>query len=161
MSQVLDFVSQGWPTTQLDDKFQPYRQRKDELSVLEGCVVWGSRVVVPPPGRQSILDELHDSHLGASKMKSLARAYIWWPKLDSDVENLARLCAVCQQTSPLPSKAPLHPWEWPSRPWSNLHLDFAGPFLGHMWLKVQRTFSQEQGSCKPLLMSCVFNTQNM
>ena len=142
LSQVRDFVLQGWPTTQLDDKFQPYHQRKDELSVLEGCIVWGSRVVVPPPGRQSVLDELHDSHLGASKMKSLARAYIWWPKLDSDIENLARSCAVCQQTSSLPSKAPLHPWEWPSRPWSRLHLDFAGPFLGHMYLVVVDAYSK-------------------
>ena len=90
LSQVHDFVLQGWPTTQLNDKFQPCRQRKDKLSVLEGCIVWGSRVVVPPPSRQSVLDELHDSHLGASKMKSFARAYIWWPKLDNDIENLAR-----------------------------------------------------------------------
>ena len=75
-------------------------------------------------------------------MKSLARAYIWWPKLDSDIENLARSCAVCQQTSSLPSKAPLHPWEWPSRPWSRLHLDFAGPFLGHMYLVVVDAYSK-------------------
>ena len=30
--------------------------------------------------------------------------------------------------------APLHPWEWPSKPWSRLDLDFAGPFLGHNYL---------------------------
>ena len=136
LSQVRNFILQGWPTTQLDEKFQPYCRRKAELSVLEGCVVWGSRVVVPPPGRQFVLEELHDSHLGASKMKSLARAYIWWPKLDSDIESLTRACTACQQTSALPSKAPLHPWEWPSQPWSRLHLDFAGPFLGHMYLVI-------------------------
>ena len=97
----------------MDENFQPYRQRKDKLSVLEGCVVWESRVVVTPPGRQSVLDELHDSHLGASKMKSLARAYTWWPKLESGIENLARSCTLCQQTSALLSKTPLHPREWP------------------------------------------------
>ena len=104
------------------------------MSVLDGCVLWGSRVVVPPPGRQSVLGELHDTHLGASKMKSLARAYIWWPKMDNNIENLAKSCHTCQQSSAHPTKAPLHPWEWPSQPWSRLHLDFAGPFLGHMYL---------------------------
>ena len=89
LSQVRNFILQGWPATQVEEKFQPYCRRKAELSVLEGCVVWGSRVVVPPPGRASVLEELHDSHLGASKMKSLARAYILWPKY-SDIENLAR-----------------------------------------------------------------------
>ena len=79
LSQVRNFILQGWPATQVEEKFQPYCRRKAELSVLEGCVVWGSRVAVPPPGRASVLEELHDSHLGASKMKSLARAYILWP----------------------------------------------------------------------------------
>ena len=70
--------------------------------------------MVPPSGRALVLEELHDSHLGASKMKSLARAYVWWPKLDSDIENLAKTCTICQQTSALPVKAAVHPWEWPS-----------------------------------------------
>ena len=30
--------------------------------------------------------------------------------------------------------APLNPWSWPTRPWTWLHLDFAGPFLGRMFL---------------------------
>ena len=59
---------------------------------------------------------------------------MWWPKLDSDIESLTQACTACQQTSALPSRAPLHPWEWPSQPWSQFHLDFAGPFLGHMYL---------------------------
>ena len=98
----------------------------------------GSRVVVPAPGRQSVLEKLHSSNIGASKMKSHARAYIRWPKLKlySNNDNLARLCILCQQTSASPSKIPLHPWEWLSQTWSRLHLDFAGPFLGRMYVVV-------------------------
>ena len=33
-----------------------------------------------------------------------------------------------------PCLAPLHSWEWPTEPWSRLHLDFGGPFLSHMFL---------------------------
>ena len=33
----------------------------------------------------------------------------------------------CQQTQPLPTSAPMQPWSWPTRPWSRLHVDFAGP----------------------------------
>ena len=32
--------------------------------------------------------------------------------------------------------APLHPWEWPERPWSRVHIDHAGPFQGKMFLVV-------------------------
>ena len=134
LSKIRQFILQGWPNNQLDEEFQPYSKRKTELSVLDGCILWGTRVVVPPQGRQSVLQELHDTHLGASKMKSLARAYIWWPKMDTEIENLAKSCPTCQKTSSSPAEAPLHPWEWPALPWSRPHLDFAGPFLGHMFL---------------------------
>ena len=36
----------------------------------------------------------------------------------------------------IPPEAPLHPWEWPEHPWHRLHMDYAGPLLGHMFLIV-------------------------
>ena len=32
------------------------------------------------------------------------------------------------------STAPLHPWLWPTKPWERIHLDFASPFQGKMFL---------------------------
>ena len=39
--------------------------------------MWGSGVIVPPKGREMIVKELHESHPGISRMKSLARGYVW------------------------------------------------------------------------------------
>ena len=33
-----------------------------------------------------------------------------------------------------PPVAPLHPWEWPTKPWSRLHVDFAGHFQGKTFI---------------------------
>ena len=30
----------------------------------------------------------------------------------------------------------MHTWEWPARPWSRIHIDYAEPFLGKMFLIV-------------------------
>ena len=54
--------------------------------------------------------------------------------MDADIVEMAKSCSVCQVHQHSPASAPLHPWEWPDTPWSRLHLDFAGPFLGHMYL---------------------------
>ena len=72
-------------------------------------------------------------HPGASRMKSLACSYIWWPKIDSEIELQVISCSICQESRPSPPAAPLHPWRWPSQPWSRLHLDFAGPYMGQMF----------------------------
>lgn len=43
---------------------------------------------------------------------------------------------MCQSTRKSPAPAPLHPWEWPARPWARVHIDHAGPFLGKRFLVV-------------------------
>ncbi|XP_038634506.1 uncharacterized protein K02A2.6-like, partial [Scyliorhinus canicula] len=97
---------------------------------------WGARVIVPAQGRQAILTELHHEHPGMPKMKMLARSYVWWPGLDTDITALVRRCQECQQGQRVPPAVPLHPWEWPGRPWTRLHIDHAGPFMGSMFLVI-------------------------
>ncbi|CAB4008107.1 Retrovirus-related Pol poly from transposon, partial [Paramuricea clavata] len=109
-------------------------KRKDELTVHCGVLMLGHRAVIPAKLRNQVLTELHEGHLGIVKMKSLARSYIWWPKIDKDIEHLAKSCPGCQLQQNEAGKVPLHPWEWPTTPWQRIHLDFAGPFLGRMFL---------------------------
>ena len=52
LSRVRNFVSRGW-NNDAEDKLRPYRQRKDELSMLDGCVLWGNRVIVPLAGKST------------------------------------------------------------------------------------------------------------
>ena len=81
-----------------------------------------------------MLTELHDSHPGMSRMKGLARMYVWWPGIMTDIEITVRQCPECQFNRAMPPQAPLQPWSWPTRPWSRLHLDYAGPVGGKMYL---------------------------
>ena len=113
---------------------QPYHRRRHDLSIEDGCLLRGSRVVVPPKLSSRVVDELHEGHPGIAKMKSLARQYVWWPGLDGDLEDRVKQCTPCQQSRKNPPAAPLHPWEWPEQPWRRVHADYAGPFLGHMFL---------------------------
>ena len=54
--------------------------------------------------------------------------------MDKDIDQLVQNCKKCQQAKPMPPKAPLHPWQWLSRPWSCIHVDFAGPIQGKTFL---------------------------
>ena len=109
LSRVQHFILSGWPHSNLDSALQPYFHCKDELSVVDGCILRGSRVVIPPPGRSCALRQLHDTHPGVNKMKNLARYYLWWPGLDAEITDTVTQCHICQSERALPAKAPLHP----------------------------------------------------
>ena len=89
--------------------FQPDTTRKDELLEQLGCVLWGSRVVIPAKCRDTLLKELHESLSGISRMKSLARSHIWRPKMDADIELYVRNCGMCQDSANMPQASALHP----------------------------------------------------
>ena len=51
---------------------------------------------------------LHSEHMGISKTKNLARFYVWWPKIDEDIENLVKSCEPCQLNRNDPEKHSSH-----------------------------------------------------
>ena len=65
-------------------------------------------------------------------MKALARSYVWWPLIDTDIESVVKECNLYQQRHKLPAASPLHPWEWPQ--WSRVHIDYAGPIRDEVLL---------------------------
>ena len=141
LSKIIDLVLHGWQY--LDDPdLKSCEHRKDELSVHDGCLLWGNRVVIPPTGRQQAMDLFHDGHPGASRMKSLARSYIWWPGMDRDLENRVKECEACQRACNQPPASPLMPWEVPQAPWERLHGDFAGPYEGKMFFILVDAYSK-------------------
>ncbi len=119
-----------------DPEVKPLEHRKQELSTEGECLLWGNRVVVPKKLRARLVEELHRDHPGVTRMKSLARSYLWWSGLDKELEECAKSCVACQSVKSAPAKAPLHPWFWPAHPWQRLHVDFAGPFLGKTFVVV-------------------------
>ena len=96
----------------------------------------GIRVIVPKKYQDQVVHELHQEHQGIARMKAVARSHVQWPKLDQCLEKVAKNCLPCQQVKNVPSLAPLHSWVWPSIPWQRIHMDFAGPVKGKMYLIV-------------------------
>ena len=129
LNRVLEFILNGWPENyEAEPGFQPYLMRSSELTVEEGSVLWGSRVVIPKKLRIRVLEELHQAHVGTTRMKTLARSFVWWPSMDQEIADTVGGCYKCSENRNNPEAAPLHPWELPSRPWERVHIDYAGPF---------------------------------
>ena len=136
LAKVRDSVRQGWPSSVTTHDLYPFATMQQELSVEQGCLLRGSQVVVPSSLRGKIVKLLHDGHPGVVRMKMLARQYVWWPGIDKEIENNVKSCIPCQESRKAPPQAPLHPWEWPEKPWVRIHVDYPGQFMGHMFLVI-------------------------
>jgi hypothetical protein len=66
LSRVRSLILRGWGEGECKTEklLQPYYLKRYKLSVLNQCIVWGSRVVVPPLGRDRVTEELHATHPG-------------------------------------------------------------------------------------------------
>ena len=141
LSKVLHYTKSGWPDKP-ESELQPYFSKRLELATEEGILLWDSRVVIPDSLRGILLKDLHAEHLGMVKMKQLARKYMWWPKLDKEIEETVKACTSCQEAAKTPASSQPASWSWPGGPWKRLHLDFAGPYLGRMFLVIVDAYSK-------------------
>lgn len=73
-----------------DSIFDTFRSKSLGLTVEYYRILWEYRIVVPEKVRSQLLQELYRSHLGIVKTKGLDRSYIWWPKIDTGIENFIK-----------------------------------------------------------------------
>ena len=97
LAMVMRFAKEGWPCNRnipvdsLNDQpategydVSSFRKISDSLSVCNGCLLYGSRVVVPLSLQKQVLAILHLGHFGIQRMKQLARTAVYWPRIDVD-----------------------------------------------------------------------------
>ena len=70
LSRVIRFTLDGWPSqiTEADEELKPFFHRRSEITLEQGVLMWGVRVIVPELGRAGVLEELHTGHVGIVKM---------------------------------------------------------------------------------------------
>ena len=137
LTKMYTYIITGWPEKMSDATLHPFFIRRPELSAKQGCILWGLRVFVQPNWQIRLMDDLHDGHMGVTRMKGVARSYLWWPGLDQYIESCVRDGAVCMATDNTPSVTTLEPWSWPLRPWQHVHINYAdmygNNFLVHLY----------------------------
>ncbi|CAK1587023.1 unnamed protein product [Parnassius mnemosyne] len=142
LSKIYGYVMFGWPKTSNIETEKAYFNRKENICVDQGCLIWGYRVIIPKSLRLSILKEIHDGHPGIVKMKQIARNYVWWETLDVDIERTVQECVACRSQRSAPAPALLHSWPWPEEPWARLNLDFLGPFNNKYYLVIVDAYTK-------------------
>ena len=69
----------------------------DEMTILDGLVMKGNRVVIPTNMRPGTLNSLDDAHQDPTSTLQRARRTVYWPKLQDDITDMIQECDECQR----------------------------------------------------------------
>lgn len=100
LQDLSECIINGWPTTKSDvpENLAPYYKLKDSLSIENGLIVKGERIVIPDSMRKEMKGRLHSAHLAKDSMVRRARQTIFWPGIIDEIKQIAETCETCQQS---------------------------------------------------------------
>ena len=113
---------QGWPKSikQVLPELQPFWTFREELTVEDGLILKGTRIVIPNKQCKVILNLLQEGHLGLNKWKLKTKESVYWPGLNDQLEDLVLNCELWLKYSTVKCKLepslsldqeiPLYPW---------------------------------------------------
>ena len=138
-----DVILEGWPEERKEvhqslRKYWPYR---DELSIENGILLKGPRIIIPERIKEEYLHKVHEAHQGVTKCQLRAKASIFWHGINKDIEELVSSCSICQKYGSAQPSETLRPHEISSRPWQTIAADL---FMsgGAEYLLVADTYSK-------------------
>lgn len=162
LSVLQEQVVSGWPMQAklVPKMIRSYWSLKDYLSVENGLMYNGQRLVIPKVFRNEYLDRIHAGHQGVTKSQLRAKDSIYWPNMMSDIERKINDCGVCLQNARSVRKEPMLSHELPSQPWEILSSDLF-ELDGHSYILIADHYSKmpfvrglKSTSCSEVVKFC-------
>ncbi|KAJ1105890.1 hypothetical protein NDU88_003294 [Pleurodeles waltl] len=130
LQRVISMVKTEWcEKNRCDDDLQRYWQVQDGLSVVDGLLTRGTKLVPPVNVREELLKHAHASHMGIVKTNERVREGYWCPAMDVKIERMVRECIECSSCDEILKcrTKPMVLREQASGPWSDITIDIVGP----------------------------------
>ena len=121
----------------VNEALKPCKHLQEELTIVDGLVLRGDRLLMPEKLQQSVVDIAHSSQQGIVKTKALLCETLWFPGMDCKIEHTVTRCLPCQAaTHTLMIYEPLRMTDLSDRPWQKVSMELCGPFPSGDYLLV-------------------------
>ena len=101
----------------------PYFSYRDELTIQDGVIFRGERIVVPTSLRHSMKEKVHAGHMGINSSLRRARNLIYWPQMSTDIRHYVETCGVCATYADKQPAESMVMTETPDLPWQKVGSD--------------------------------------
>ena len=81
------YIHMGWPIDRrmLPQELHTFWNYREDLSMEDGLITKGARLLIPSTLRKKVLEQIHEGHLGIEKCMLKARDSVFWPGISSDI----------------------------------------------------------------------------
>ena len=99
LTRLSCYINTGFPCDKknLLTDLQEFWNYRDTLSIENGLITCGNRIIVPNERRAEMLQYIHDEHQGKERCLLWARNTVFWPKITYDIQELIERCIICQE----------------------------------------------------------------
>ena len=99
LTRLSRYINTGFPCEKknLPRDLQDYWNYRDTLSVENGLITCGSRIIVPHEMRAEMMQYIHEGHQGKERCLLRARNTVFWPRISHDIQELIERCIICQE----------------------------------------------------------------
>ena len=112
------YIHMGWPNDcrMLPQELHMFWNYREDLSMENGLITKGARLLIPSTLRKKVLEQIHDGHLGIEKCMLKARDSVFWPGISNDIQETVEKCGICQASSraakPVGNVSDMPPHAW-------------------------------------------------
>ena len=139
-----------------------YYSYRDALSVYDGLIFSGERLVIPHTLRYQTIKQLHSSHLGVNGCLRRALECLFWLSMSAEIKEYTTQCEICSQYSAKQAKEPLMSHEPTDRPWEKVAVDICNldnkdylitvDYFSNFW-EIDRLINTKASTCVRKLRS--------
>ena len=99
LTRLSHYINTGFPCDKknLLTDLQEFWNYRDTLSIKNGLITCGSRIIVPYKMRAEMLQYIHEGHQGKERCLLQARNTVFWPKITYDIQELIERSIICQE----------------------------------------------------------------
>ena len=128
LRQIGQLVSEGQgediKQKETPQAIRPYMKYFHHLSVVDGVVRMGQRIIVPSKLRPSILQSLHAAHQGVTVMSQRAADTVFWPGISIDINRTREQCEHCHRIAKSNALIPPEDITPPEYPFQRICVDY-------------------------------------
>ena len=125
LQQLKEVIQIGWPEEkqELPAVLAPYFSFRDEMSVYDGLIFKGERLLIPKQMRPKMKERLHSSHIGVNGCLRRVRECMYWPSMTAELKEYISQCETCSKYEVRQQRETLMSHEIAERPWEKIGTD--------------------------------------